>query len=71
MSEPADRQRGSRPKRPFLGVHFIECGAYGRFYRNREGNAYLGSCPRCGRSYRVAIGANGTASRFFQAHCNH
>ncbi len=55
--------------RPFLGVHFAACRIYGRIYRNREGTAYEGRCPRCGRPIRVPIGAQGTTSRFFVVDC--
>lgn len=55
--------------RPFLGVFFARCNTYGRLYRNAEGTAYEGRCPRCGTFFRVRIGAEGTSSRFFRAMC--
>lgn len=55
--------------RPFLGVNFQRCRVYGRLYRNAEGTAYTGKCPRCGHYYRVAIGHGGTRQRFFMATC--
>ena len=55
--------------RPFLGVHFVTCRVYGRLYRNAEGTAYVGRCPKCGAPVRVPIGHSGTAERFFQAVC--
>ena len=55
--------------RPFLGVHFAACRVYGRLYRNREGTAYEGRCPRCGGFVRVPVGAHGTGQRFFIADC--
>jgi hypothetical protein len=55
--------------RPYLGVHFTRCHVYGRLYRNLEGTAYFGRCPRCGAPVHVRIGQGGTTQRFFQAVC--
>lgn len=32
-------------KRSFLGIHYVKCGTYGRIYKNKDGNAYVGNCP--------------------------
>lgn len=55
--------------RPFLGVNFAACRVYGRLYKTRDGTAYEGRCPRCGKSIRVPVGAHGTAQRFFIVDC--
>jgi len=55
--------------KPFLGVFFMSCNVYGRLYKNEEGTAYTGRCPRCGKIVNVPIGAGGTSSRFFRAFC--
>lgn len=53
--------------RPFLGVRFDCCKIYRRVYKNAEGTAYEGHCPRCARKVRFVVGAGGSASRFFVA----
>lgn len=53
--------------RPWLGIRFDCCNVYIRIYRNRDGTAYAGRCPSCGRAIRVPIGPEGTRSRFFVA----
>ncbi|MCC5833691.1 MAG: hypothetical protein JJU20_03070 [Opitutales bacterium] len=57
------------PKRPFLGVHYTTCATYGRLYKNDEGNAYEGRCPRCGHFFRVRIAPGGASTRSCQASC--
>ena len=52
----------------FLGVHYECCNVYARAYVNKEKTAYTGSCPRCGKRVKVAIGPGGTDNRFFSAH---
>lgn len=59
---------GNGPK-PFLGVFFMSCNVYGRLYKNSEGTAYVGRCPRCGKGIAVPIGSGGTSTRFFRAIC--
>jgi hypothetical protein len=52
-------------RQAYLSIHFACCSVYSRVYRNREGDAYAGRCPRCGRSVRFPIGEGGTERRFF------
>lgn len=59
----------SNQPRPFLGVNFAACRVYGRLYKTRDGSAYEGRCPRCGKSIRVPVGAHGTSQRFFIVDC--
>jgi len=66
--EPLPAKPDKAP-RPFLGVNFAACRVYGRLYKNREGTAYVGNCPRCGKPVQVAIGAHGTPQRFFIVDC--
>ncbi|GIK15391.1 MAG: hypothetical protein BroJett003_03550 [Planctomycetota bacterium] len=53
--------------RPWIGVRFNCCGVYQRVYRNPEGTAYVGRCPRCGREARARVGPSGVSARFFVA----
>lgn len=57
----------SRRKRPFIGVLFECCHLYQRIYLNREGTAFRGGCPKCGRRVEVFVDPNGERSRFFVA----
>ena len=58
----------SSASRKFLGVQFNCCSVYSRVYINREGTAYVGNCPRCGKPVRLKIGSGGTDARFFTAY---
>ena len=53
-------------KRHFIGIWFDCCGTYGRIYKNNEGTAYTGRCPKCLRPVRVRVGGEGTEQRFFR-----
>ena len=55
-------------KRPFLGIWFECCHVYGRLYKNSQGTAYVGRCPKCLRpvSVRIGTGGEGTNRRFFR-----
>jgi hypothetical protein len=65
----ADGRGGEGTGRPWLGVRFLCSGAYQRVYRNREGTAYVATCPRCGKSVRFDVGPGGTNQRFFEVSC--
>ncbi len=55
-------------KKEFLGMHFHCCNIYSRIYKNREGTAYEGRCPRCGKPVVVPIGKGGVSNRFFNVY---
>lgn len=57
----------SEKKLNFLGIMFNCCNVYGRIYKNKDGTAYVGRCPRCMRSVKVPVGEGGTSRRFFSA----
>ena len=56
----------NKQKRSFLGIWFECCHVYGRLYKNKEGMAYVGRCPKCLRPVNVRIGGEGTSRRFFR-----
>ncbi len=55
-------------RRPHLGIHFRCCNVYSYIYRNKDGSAYAGRCPRCGKPLKVKISKDGSGSgqRIFQ-----
>ena len=57
-----------QPQKPWLAVHWRCCYTYSRIYKNRDGTAYLGRCPACGKAVRANIGPGGVNNRFFQAY---
>ena len=52
----------------FLGVMFNCCSVYTRIYKNKDGTAYVGRCPRCLKSVRIPVGEGGTSERFFNVY---
>jgi hypothetical protein len=56
---------GGLSARPFLSIHFACCGVYQRVYRDADGKAYRGRCPRCAQPVTFAVGAGGTSARSF------
>ena len=68
-ASPSSSNEGKGSPKPFLGIHFVNCGAYGRIYKNKRGDSYVGHCPRCMHQVRVRIGPGGTGNRFFKCFC--
>jgi len=63
MGEPEQNEKKSN----YLGIMFNCCSTYGRIYKNKEGNAYVGRCPKCMRTIKIPVGEGGTNQRFFNA----
>ncbi|HRX82106.1 MAG TPA: hypothetical protein P5307_23720 [Pirellulaceae bacterium] len=66
--DPNPGEGGIVRSRRFLGVQFACCSVYSRVYVNKEGTAYVGSCPKCLKRIEMKIGPGGTDSRFFTAY---
>lgn len=71
LASPDDRSESqstrSAQQRPWIAIRWQCCSAYSRIYRNRQGTAYEGRCPKCASPVRASIGSGGTDKRFFEA----
>ncbi|WP_145260765.1 hypothetical protein [Calycomorphotria hydatis] len=54
--------------RPHIGMMMRCCNVYTRIYRDVNGDAFSGHCPRCAKPVRIQIvKEGGSSSRFFEA----
>ena len=53
--------------RDFIGIMFDCCGIYSRIYKNKQGTAYVGWCPKCMKKIELKIGEGGSDNRIFRA----
>ena len=51
--------------RPFLGIMFDCCQVYSRVYRHHSGEFYAGRCPKCMRTLRFRVNAEGGSGKRF------
>jgi len=54
-------------KRPFIGMLFKCCNAYGRLYLNPKKKEFYGRCPKCGKAAVMKISSDGQKGNFFVA----
>lgn len=66
-NDGADEPRGAAGNRKCIYVFFKCCGVYSHIYKNRQGTAYEGRCPKCLAPVKASIGEGGTDKRFFVA----
>lgn len=68
LDDPSQTQPAvGSASRPWVGIRFDCCGVYTRVYRNVDGTAYDGYCPRCLRNVHLRVGPEGVNTRFFRA----
>jgi len=67
QEEPAPGQSAQSGAKPWLGILFECCNVYSRIYKNRDGSAYAGRCPKCQAEIRASVGNGGTSQRIFRA----
>ncbi len=51
----------------YVGVTVQCCRVYTGNHRNRDGNVFVGWCPKCAAKMEVGISRNGTNYRIFGA----
>ncbi|HYE03033.1 MAG TPA: hypothetical protein VD963_07335 [Phycisphaerales bacterium] len=69
-SAPPSAGPGASARRAtFLRLWFRCSGHYARACRSRDGSAYLGRCPACGKQVTFPVGPGGTARRSFEVSC--
>lgn len=54
--------------RRFIGVVCDCCHVYIRLYLNRQGTAYVGTCPKCQQPVTVMVGQEPQSSRVHRAY---
>jgi len=62
-----ENEKKAKEEKSYLGIMFKCCNVYGRIYKNKEGSAYVGRCPKCMRNIKIPVGEGGTNQRFFDA----
>ena len=61
-------EKANENKLNFLGVMFNCCSVYTRIYKNKDGSAYVGRCPKCLKNVKIPVGEYGTSERFFNVY---
>ncbi|MBU1319347.1 MAG: endonuclease Q family protein [candidate division Zixibacteria bacterium] len=60
-------KNGQGQGRDFVGIHFTCCNVYIRVYKSKQGDRYVGFCPKCGKKVKLVVGSDGVNDRFFTA----
>ena len=63
-----NQAKTEKKMKPFLGIMFECCNVYARIYKNKDGTAYEGHCPKCKKRVRIRVGKGGSSARFFSVH---
>ena len=64
-SKNADKNNLS--KKRYISIYWKCCHSFSRIYKNKEGSAYEGVCPKCKSALSVPVGDHGTTQRTFIA----
>ena len=67
-SDGSQKEKMDPRERAYISVYFKCCRTFARIYKNKDGTAYVGWCPKCLAKVtaRCGRGEEGTDQRIFQ-----